>query len=271
MKVITEPRVEVIAAPAFFGHSRYEVPETNNDAVRLGAFAAKGCYDAFGTDGRSCEDNQERIIEQRHGSVLEHLNFSLFIEGITRGLSLELNRHRFFAISQRSTRYTSEEDAAIVLDPFYASLWAEFGEEGIPFSDEGGYTPTTPNTGAALICHHLNACRSAFERYRHEVAELSMLASQDLSKTERRKWARGKARNLLPHALETRGTYTASLRGWRWFIESRSDRHAEAEIRRLAGAVYDELRESDAGFYLSDYTAAVVNGLREFTTLNRKV
>ena len=69
-----------------------------------------------------------------------------------------------------------------------------------------------------------------------------------------RKWARGKARNVLPHGIETRGTYTSNVRGWRWFIESRSDEHAETEIRSLANKVLLALREV-APLYFEDFNS----------------
>jgi thymidylate synthase (FAD) len=69
-----------------------------------------------------------------------------------------------------------------------------------------------------------------------------------------RKWARGKARNLLPHALETRITYTGNVRAWRWFIQSRSDKHAEPEIRRLADKILSVLYK-EAPLYFGDFKA----------------
>lgn len=255
MKIITEPRVEVVAHTTFVGHSRYQIPDDGDDAVRTCAFAAKGCYDSYGAEGRPNEQNQLSIVESGHGSVLEHFYISVFIEGVTRGLSLELNRHRHFGISQRSTRYTAEEDAAIVLDPYYAELH----ERVALTSDEH-----------ALLSGHLKSCRESVQAYREEVDRLIALNPDGLAGTALRKWARGKARNLLPHALETRGTWTGNLRAWRHFLEMRSSRHAEAEIRRLAAAVYAAV-ESVAPLYLVDYLIEVVNGMPEFTTPYRKV
>ena len=126
MRIITEPKVTVIAKQVFIEHPEYQIPDDGNDAVKIGAFSAKSCYDSFGKDGRANEKNQLAILEHQHGSVLEHINYTLFVEGITRGLSLESNRHRQLAVSQRSTRYTAEEDAAVVLDPYYASLYKKY-------------------------------------------------------------------------------------------------------------------------------------------------
>jgi thymidylate synthase (FAD) len=249
MKIIREPRVCVVAATVFYGHPEYLLPGDGDNAVRLGAFAAKGCYDAFGTDGRSNHDNQARIIESGHGSVLEHFNVSLFIEGISRACSHEIVRHRAgFAYSQRSTRYTNEGDSAIVLDPYYASL----------------------HNIDPLFTEFLHETKAAIAAYEYQVEELINRNPLGFTGTELRKWARGKARNLLPHALETRMLMTGNLRAWRHFIEMRSERHAEAEIRRLADHVITALR-GIAPFYFADYDEQLVDGILEYSTKHRKV
>lgn len=263
MKIITEPSVEVVAHTVFTGHSRYKIPPAENDALAVSTFATKGCYDSYGEDGRSCEQNQERIIESRHGSVLEHFHISLFIEGITRGLSLEMNRHRHFAISQRSTRYTAEEDCAIVLEPYYASLYLKYRERPSIVVD------STDNE-FLIIDRHLHQCERSIHQYQEEVDRLMEANPLELKGTDLRKWARGKARNILPHALETRGTWSANIRTWRHFLEMRTERYAEEEIRRLAGHVYDALQPV-ISFYLKDYDYVDVLGHRELQTKYRKV
>jgi thymidylate synthase (FAD) len=93
----------------------------------------------------------------------------------------------------------------------------------------------------------------------------------NLTGFDKRKWARGKARNILPHALETRITYTGNLRAWRWFIESRSDRHAEPEIRRLANVVLTTLR-NEAPLYFEDFVnMGDYDGIPEWVPEFRKV
>lgn len=265
MKIITKPTVTVVGHTTFLEHPVYKVPKDGTPMERLGAFAAKGCYDSYGENGRACRDNQRRIVEQRHGSVLEHLSVSLFIEGITRALSLELNRHRHFAISQRSTRYTEEEDAAIVLEPFYAELY----EKHRGYFERSVFPQDAPDE-AWLVYNHIVAQQSAIAAYQQEVKQLMKLNPNGLSGFELRKWARGKARNVLPHGIETRGTWTGNLRAWRHFIEVRSDRHAEPEIRRLANAVLGAVAPL-APIYFEDYTVEMVDGIPEWRTPYTKI
>jgi thymidylate synthase (FAD) len=254
MKIITEPKITVVGSTEFVDHPDYDIPPDGNDALRLAAFSAKACYDSFGVDGRSNRENQEAILEHRHGSVMEHVHVSLFIEGISRGLSLELNRHRSFNISQRSTRYTREDDAAFVLDPYYAELYKKHqfdidstGVVSYSSHDEEWSTEVT------LVHDHLHGLMSAQQSYVRQVELLESLNPFRLSGFDLRKWARGKARNMLPHALETRGTWTNNLRGWRWFIESRSSRHAEPEIRILANEILHVLWQ-ESPLHFSDFT-----------------
>ena len=283
MKVILEPTVTAFAKQVFIGHPDFKIPADGNDAVKIGAFAAKGCYDSFGENGRANETNQRQVIEQLHGSVLEHINASLYIQGITRGLSLESNRHRQLAVSQRSTRYTAEEDAAIVLEPFYADLFRKFTAENsfhrvlnevsgryqwmFRFSD----TLTSVTKELALIKNFLESAEASFAEYNDEVRTLELLNPNNLTGFNLRKWARGKARNILPHALETRIAYTGNLRAWRWFIEARSNRHAEPEIRRLADKVLTALR-LDYEMYFEDFeSVGDYDGIPEWVPEFRKV
>jgi thymidylate synthase (FAD) len=253
MRIITEPKVTVVAKQVFDGHPDYLIPEDGDDAVKIGAFAAKGCYDSFGANGRANEANQRAILEHLHGSVLEHITFTLFVEGITRGLSLESNRHRQLAVSQRSTRYTAEEDAAIVLEPYYANLYNKYYDFLVDSKKEDltGF-PDFNIDEFNLIVSHITSLETAFDAYERDVIWLSKMNPYGYEGFELRKWARGKARALLPHALETRITYTGNVRAWRWLVQSRSDLHSEDEIRRLADVILQTLRK-EAPLYFEDF------------------
>lgn len=270
MKILTEPKVTVIAKQVFLGHPEYLIPDDGDDATKIGSFAAKGCYDSFGANGRANIKNQEAILEHQHGSVLEHINYTFYIEGITRGLSLESNRHRQLAVSQRSTRYTAEEDAAIVLEPYYAELYEKYRPwlEN-PMKDD--ITPSFDLDELNMLVSHITSMEQSIMAYERDVAWLMKKNPLKLEGFDLRKWARGKARNALPHALETRITYTGNLRAWRWFIESRSDKHAEPEIRRLANLICLTLKQ-EAPVYFKDFTISeIYDGIAVWTPEYRKV
>lgn len=278
MKVILEPKVTVVAVPQFIPHPEYEIPDDGTDSERLGAFAAKGCYDSYGKTGRSNIENQAAILEHAHGSVIEHAHVSLFIEGITRGLSLELNRHRPFNISQRSTRYTKEEDSAIVLEPYYAQLYQKYivrSDADIHYGPQWtvmakpGEEPNWEEMRVLTV--FLNSCQASITAYSEQVYCLMNINPNKLTGFDLRKFARGKARNLLPHSLETRGTWTANFRAFRWFIESRSSRHAEPEIRVLADKVLTVLRPLAPTYWEDFHLVDVYDGINEWRPEHSKV
>lgn len=261
MRIITEPNVHVLSIPQFFPHPEYELPPENSDILKLIAHAGKGCYDSYGQDGRSVKDHIHNLMSTRHGSVLEHVNISLFISGISRGLSHELVRHRFFAYSQRSTRYTNEDEAAIVLDPYYSDLWLKhraditdtnlFKSEPMRLEQQHSYQDSRYSN----LVFFLESCSQSIRHYGVTVNHLMEQAPSDKTKTEKRKWARGKARQLLPHALETRITMTGNIRAWRWFLELRSEKGAEPEIRRLTWFIYLALCQT-VSFCFIDFAPA---------------
>ena len=270
MKIITQPKVTLVAKQVFLGHPEYLIPDDGNDAVKIGAFAAKGCYDSFGENGRANVKNQEAILEHQHGSVLEHVTFTLFIEGITRALSLESNRHRQLAVSQRSTRYTAEEDAAIVLEPYYANLYEKY-RPWIEDPTKDDITPEFDLDELNLLVAHITSMEQSFMSYERDVAWLMKKNPLTLEGFDLRKWARGKARNVLPHALETRITYTGNVRAWRWFIESRSDKHAEPEIRRLANHILAVLADEAPTYFQDFQVSEVYDDIPVWTPKYRKV
>lgn len=278
MKIITEPTVTLLAWPQFQEHPKYKLPAKREPIAyregiehahireiqgthseRLIAHAGKGCYDSYGEDGRPIGDHIATLVGSGHGSVLEHANISLFLEGISRGCSHEIVRHRAgFAFSQRSTRYTAEDDAAIVLDPYFADLHIR--------ANSGG---ALPYAQSYLLTEFITSCEHAFASYKSCVHQLAEFAPELMRPTEKRKWARGKARQLLPHALETRMTMTGNLRAWWHFLVSRSNRHAEAEIRRLAAAIYATI--SPLAPTVFNWSSDPVDGYPEFTPLPSKV
>ena len=284
MKVITDCKVTVVGHTIFKEHPDYDIPDDGTSIERLGAFAAKGCYDSFSKNGRSCLDNQRQIIEYAHGSVLEHSCVSVYVEGVTRGLTLELNRHRPFNISQRSTRYTKEEDSAFVLEPYYASLWDinhmswnnHLQEVAVPDYIHEFPVPHNSITAQSinevkLVLSSIDNFKRCLKQYASAVAMLERLNPRNLEGYDLRKWARGKARNDIPHGLETRGVWTANFRAWRWFIESRSNRHAEAEIRRLAAKVLAAIKPL-APVYFEDFElTGIIDDIEEYTPRYRKI
>jgi len=60
-------------------------------------------------------------VEEGHLSLIEHATASFYIGGISRAASHQLVRHRLCSFSQRSQRYTNEEDTLFVVPPTIAA------------------------------------------------------------------------------------------------------------------------------------------------------
>src|SRR5215216_4732574 len=120
----TEPKITVLARPTFAEPEHLPVQwiGESTDGERLAEFAGRLCYmSQKNPAGRTTREYLENIKKQGHGSVLEHANYSLLLEGVSRSLTHELIRHRAgFSFSQLSQRYVDESEASFVVPPAVA-------------------------------------------------------------------------------------------------------------------------------------------------------
>src|SRR5205809_300479 len=87
---------------------------------QLMEFAGRICYLSFGPcqSPKTNSDYVRHLVSQAHESVLEHAVYSILADGISRGLSHQLVRHRAgFSYSQLSQQYHDESNAAFVAPP----------------------------------------------------------------------------------------------------------------------------------------------------------
>ena len=88
------------------------------DAEQLVEFAGRMCYLSFGarqSNKSNCEYIQN-LIKHGHDSVLEHVNWTFLLTGVSRAFTHQLVRHRVgFAFSQLSQQYHDESDASFVV------------------------------------------------------------------------------------------------------------------------------------------------------------
>ena len=226
-----EPKVTVLSRPAFTTpeHLPVQWQGDSTDGERLAEFAGRLCYmSQHNPANRSTRDYLENIKKQGHGSVLEHANYSLLLEGVSRSLTHELVRHRAgFAYSQLSQRYVDESEACFVVPPAIA------GDELL----EGAWRAQIEGAQAAYVAL---------------VAQLMERYGWVADKVHRRKMAREAARGVLPNSTETKIVVTGNARAWRTMLELRSSEGAELEIRRLAVLVLRVLQAEAPGFF-SDF------------------
>lgn len=230
-----EPRISVLARPVFAEPAHLPVHwiGESTDGERLAEFAGRLCYmSQKNPASRTTREYLENIKKQGHGSVLEHANYSLLIEGVSRSLTHELVRHRAgFAYSQLSQRYVDESDAAFVIPP------AIIGDE-------------------ALVEAWKAQIESAQATYIALVDKLMTRYQWVDDKVHRRKMAREAARGVLPNSTETKIVVTGNVRAWRTMLELRSSEGAEFEIRRMALAVL-RVMQTEAPSFFNDFETYV--------------
>lgn len=235
------PIVTILARPNFSEpeHLKVNWVGPSTDGERLAEFAGRLCYMSQSNPaGRNTRDYLENIKRQGHGSVLEHANYTVLLEGVSRSLTHELVRHRAgFAYSQLSQRYVDESDAAFVVPP------AILGDERLEREWQG----------------EIDRALAAYIRL---VGELMEQYAWIPERVHRRKMAREAARGVLPNSTETKIVVTANARAWRTMLELRAGEGADLEIRRMAVTVLRLLKEEAPGFF-SDFEIYDADDRRE--------
>ncbi len=226
-----EPRVTVISRPAFSepDHLMVQWQGDGTDGEHLAEFAGRLCYmSQRNPANRSTREYLGNILKQGHGSVLEHANYSLLLEGVSRSLTHELVRHRAgFAYSQLSQRYVDESHAAFVVPP------AIIGDEALETAWKA----------------QMERAQSTYVELVNELMERYAWVDD---RVHRRKMSREAARGVLPNSTETKIVVTGNVRAWRTMLELRSSEGAELEIRRLAVMVLRIMQTEVPGLF-ADY------------------
>ena len=241
MELFYEPRLTLLSRPEFAEPAHLPVSWLGDGTggERLAEFAGRLCYMSQANPAkRPTREYLDNIKKQGHGSVLEHANYSVLVEGVSRSLTHELVRHRAgFAYSQLSQRYVDESNACFVVPP------AVIGDD-------------------KLETAWREQVESAQRTYVSLVEQLMERYSWVADKVHRRKMAREAARAVLPNATETKVVVTGNVRAWRTMLELRSSEAAELEIRRFAVTMLRLLQREAPGFF-SDFVIYVAEDRRE--------
>jgi thymidylate synthase (FAD) len=188
-----------------------------SDPELVAEAAGRVCYMSFGKmqHRMSTQDYLANILSQGHDSVLEHANFTLLADGITRALSHQLVRHRIgFAYSQLSQQYHDETHA-------------EFAE------------PQCLEDDLLLREQWVQWC--AATRSMHEsllAAASGEAASSGMNQKEMQRHSRSVARTVLPNATSTTLMITGNARAWRHMLKTRGSIIGDMEMREYCIYVY---------------------------------
>jgi len=173
--------------------------------------------DCFFNSTNICGPKDVELIDRvgnkfRHASILEHLNYTFYIEGISRACLQELSRHRHTSPSVKSTRYTLKELKDE--DSFF------IGAVLVSYKRPSQYVVLTGNEKVDMsICHALEHLR---------------LLVQDGISNDLTKYA-------LPEAYKITEQLTINARSLQNFLSLRSDKSALWEIQQLATSLYEAL------------------------------
>ncbi len=205
-----------------------------DDAQNLAEFAGKICYRAWepglNPNIRRVRNDQElylqNILNQAHGSVLEHVSFSFVLHNISRVATHELVRHRpGVAISQESLRFVRLADI-----PFWFPEWAR---------------------GDAELMKRAAALLEQMEEFQRWMAGHFGLDADGVPFHEK-KLKTSFMRRFAPEGVATGLLWTANIRTLRHTIEARTDPGAEEEIRLVFGRIA-ELVRAEAPALFGDY------------------
>lgn len=278
--------------------------DTDVAAERLVEVAGRTCYMSFAKPrpgGNSAYVSH--LLDVGHGSCLEHAVWNLLVTGVSRSLTHELIRHRVgVSPSQLSQRYVDESTAGFVIPDalkeeveaaiaLFRGSWAnpQFDADEVEcLLNDKEYPLTYAQRAGVEWLRAIIQCRESY-RYlsdylteKHKPAGVRRAEADpeyaeqlgglvEMNATERRKNARQAARSVLPNATETKIFLTMNGRAARHFIELRASRHADAEIRRLACAIWEVLVKESVALFGDYERVALADGSAELVTKNRKV
>lgn len=218
-------QIEVVGRTTtdFAAIDRYmEVDRDSEHMEDLIEFAGRACYQSFNKPNKATRSNKDyiaNILAQQHESVLEHSSVSFYVQGVSRNMLLELERHRHLSFSVVSQRFVDSSDVQYVIPPALRGL--------------DGNSNHHFHLQPAMRDRIAKAIQNAREAY-GSIEEVL----HDLPRKQRRE----AARSILPGGVETKFVVTGNLRAWRDVLKKRYSTHADAEIRLFAEEVLQLLK-----------------------------
>lgn len=181
------------------------------DSDLISEFAGRNCYRSFSKPNSATRSNESylaNILRIGHESILEHSSVSFYVEGVSRNLLLELERHRHLSFSVLSTRYVSHEEYGVACHP---------------------NTPEGLHDAIYLL-----------EARARGLADVIYKTAIDDGYTN--KQATEVARQVLPGNMETKFIVTGNVRAWRYVVKLRNSAEADKEIQMFAKEVLSNLK-----------------------------
>ena len=227
------------------------------DKEKLIELAGRRCYKSY-TVGlnpnverirKDSEIYHENVLKSKHGSILEHSSMSFAIENVSRVITHELVRHRAgSAMSQESLRFVRLTD----INMYFPRIFGEFGTE--------------KEKKALIIATKAMEYSEEVQKKFMELFEVEM--SVDF---ETKKKLTSAFRRYAPDGIATGIIETFNFRAIRHIMTVRTSRHAEEEIRDVAGQIA-ELAIKECPMVFGDFEKIDTNdGLFEYVPKYEKV
>lgn len=182
--------------------------------------AGRGCYESWDRPNPETRTNSaylgKSILKQQHFSVLEHGCVTYWIDGVSRNLLLELERHRHFSYSVVSSRYVDMSGRPLVMPKAFAELPEDVRHE----------------LSTSFIQAYQQTVLSYEEAYR-------ILIDHGFKKKE----AREAARDILPGGISTTLFLTGNIRAYREMIGKRNQEGAAKDIQEFARLILADLKK----------------------------
>ena len=199
--------------------------------------ALRNCYKSENLIAAgSAEKLIKSAIARGHESPLEHCSITYRVI-CDRGVSHEWVRHRLASYSQESTRYCNytkdkfNKELTFIYPHWYYDI--DFNKEDTTF-EERQVIETFEELDA--MCDKLD------EEYYYLIEILE--ATPDV------------ARAILPNCLKTEIVCTMNIRELRNFFKLRLSPHAHGDIRKLAKALLEKLKNAGLGILFEDIEGA---------------
>ena len=202
--------------------------------------AGRVCYMSFGR--RQKQSNEafiRHLIQKGHESVLEHVNWTFLITGVSRAFTHQLVRHRVgFTFSQLSQQYYDQTEAEFLKPPILANF---------------------PKASGAWE-QAVEVAKKSYKNILGELAELEDPVKNGISKKEIRRLIRSSARSVLPNATESKIVMTGNARAIRHFFLVRGSIPGDEEMRMVCGELLKLLKVEAPALFMDFELKSLADG-----------
>lgn len=239
--LIGRPSFDTEAFVHFLSDNQEEwrsTPEAT-DSEHLVEVAGRICYMSFGKRQHTNPNDAyvANLVRRGHESVLEHVNWTFVLTGVSRAFSHQLVRHRIgLAYSQLSQQYHEERDATFV--------------EPAVIKD----SPELSQLWRATV----DGSRAAYNRILTALEKGVLVQKTSGEAREVLRALRTAARSVLPNATETKIVFTANARALRHFLEVRGNIVGDEEMRIVSSLILDTVK-TEAPSLFQDFVSETKN------------